>query len=306
MRAQKIGVSFHMTFSLFNVSMLIACSLSAIAQTPASIGYTLPEPLPIAPGQIALLTTTGIAHRTPDKAFVSIPETELDGIRAFLQQQGVNQAAVKLMGFVQSGCAEADLACIPTTHLTVSIPLEIQPDSSPLELVINDRGKDLPGIAVKRVNDAIHILNTCDAVAVFLSVSSGLGPNCQSIITHSNGRVVTIESPAKPGETLVAWAYGLGLPGGPGNGIKLANAPELFYDFHFNSGGKRPPGQVGQKPAYAAPIGSWGLYQMNIVLPQAPEGVSISPCDGKGIRSSATINFIGLNSQDSAGVCLTP
>ena len=50
------------------------------------------------------------------------------------------------------------------------MPLEITVDREAV-LVINDRGKDLAPIPLRIVPDKIHILNSCDAAAIFIGVA---------------------------------------------------------------------------------------------------------------------------------------
>lgn len=276
----------------------------------ARAGYTLPEPLEVAPGQIVMISTRGVTGRTPTSVFVSKPETELDGIRVSITQKKSVPIYVNILGLDQRGCTPDQIGCDPLTSLTIALPFELSPDADSPALVINDRGRDLSPIPLRPVLDRIHILNSCDMVAVFVGVFSQLQEQCSPVITHANGSPVTRQNPAHPGEVLVAWAYGLGVPGGSAvaGGISwrvAQNPPELHFQYRPNAAGMRVIQQPGTRPVFTGLMAPWGLYQTNFAIPELPAGLALSACDGVEIRSNLTITFSGANSQDSARICVT-
>jgi hypothetical protein len=114
-----------------------------------------------------------------------------------------------------------------------------------------------------------HLLNSCDTVASPTSTS------CNDLVTHADGSLVTAGNPAKPSETIVIYAEGLGRTG-PGPLIRTgtaASAPtptiENFpiavsyrkegagFIAYFSTGQLLDPLYSGLTPNFV------GLYQIN-------------------------------------------
>jgi hypothetical protein len=188
---------------------------------------------------------------------VPIPESELDGIRASVRHAGSLPVVVQLLGMRQSGCADnAPASCDPLTGLTLVLPLAMPPIGMTTDLVINDRGRDVRTIPVRTVPDRIHIVSACDEVAVSVG-NDAPGEECGPVVRRPiGGRRVTPQDPARPGETIVVWAYGLGVPGRQveadfGRVTSVLNPPVVRFWFG-------PPdapsilGGPGNAPAFAA------------------------------------------------------
>ena len=157
-----------------------------------------------------------------------------------MKQADYGSVNVNLFGIRQHECPAARPTCDPLTSLTLVMPLEITVDRDAV-LVINDRGKDLAPIPLRIVPDKIHILNSCDTAAIFIGVAQEAQGRCAPILQSRNGRLISRENPARPGDTVVAWAYGIGFSGRraqPPN-FELSNVPnppELFFNFRANAG----------------------------------------------------------------------
>ena len=173
--------------------------------------------------------------------------------------------------------------------------------------------------------DAVHILTACD-VAVG---APGPGqPNltglpCVPLVTHAAGSLVSASSPAKMGETLTAWAFGLGATNPPATTGKIATeAPvtgKIYLNFNYsvNALATKPvpvePDQVPGVPLFAglAP-GYVGLYQVNFTVPAGAQN-GIAPCSAPGtvapggtpVQSNLTVSIGGLYSFDGVGICVT-
>jgi len=135
-------------------------------------------------------------------------------------------------------------------------------------------------------------------------------------VTHADGSPVSIVSPARTGEEIVVYAYGLG---GPQPGVPAGQAPSspvpvggisVGFDWRPNALASRPPTQGGTllDPAFAgfAP-GNVGLYQINVVVPPPPAGTA--PCVSAAspfyyVGSNLTIDIVGDSSFDGAAICV--
>ncbi|SRR5579883_1901978 len=153
-----------------------------------------------------------------------------------------------------------------------------------------------------------------------------------AVVTHGDGTLVSSTSPAAPGETVVAYAFGLGTDSGVTTGAAVSapttNAQfpafnlHVQFDFRPNAPGAPPyvkpfaplPPDTFS-PVYAGlTVGQIGLYQINIKLPDSfPAHL---PCDLPGIPagpnlnppvvSNLTIDIGGVSSFDGAAICVLP
>ncbi len=181
----------------------------------------------------------------------------------------------------------------------------------------------------------MHVLNLCDifpspkVIRVSQPVTTPL-PTCAPFVTHANGDLITADDPAKAGEEVVTWAFGLG-PTSPGARTGAATptpAPTLAhwplivqFDFRPNAGPSRPY----INPLIMAPFvpvaifagltpGQVGLYQINVKIPDTLP--SVAPCTpvvaGNAlnplnvVQSNLTINVSAVASFDGAAICVQP
>ena len=293
---------------------LLASPVWSQGPRPAQAGYSTVEPLELAPAQVVLISTQGIARRSGP---VSVPraETELDGLRASIRVPGLTPIPVDLLGIKQTGCGDnAPSNCDPLTGVTVVMPFVAPSMGTRAELVFNDRGSDLRPIPFRVVPDRIHIVSTCDEVAVSVgrdSPTSACGP---VVRRAADGRLITPSSPARQGETIVVWAYGLGLPGRPietefGRLTPVLNLPSVHFFFGTQDAMVLPM-RPGTPPAFAAAFPPFPLYQVNITIPSLPpgrgEGSGLRPCDGRSVTSNLTIMLTGFSSMDTVQLCVAP
>ena len=294
------------------IPLLFSLSAPVFPQIPLSqAGYSAVEPLEVAPAQVVLISTYGIPGRPGRSGVpvsVSIPEAELDGLRASIRYAGLSPMTVQFLGIRQSGCdSNTAVSCDPLTGLTLVMPLAMPPVGAAAELVISDRGRDVRTIPVRSVPDRIHIVSTCDEVAV--SVGNDVpGEECGPVVRRPMGRRVTPQDPARPGETIVVWAYGLGVPGRQveadfGRITSVLNPPTVRFSFGA-PGAPVLPGP-GTAPAFAAAFPPTPLYQINITLPELPQNLSIPAC-GQAVKSNLTVLLSGLSSMSTVSICVAP
>ena len=171
-----------------------SASFSAEPQSRAC-GVVLPQP-PLAPGMIASVFGQNMADTTRAADSLPLP-TKLGGVR------------VKFNGNV------VPLFYVSPTQINVQIPFELTGFSASVEIE-----KDTPlGTIVSAASPAT--LST-GAPGVFTYSGDGRGPG---LVFHDDFSPVTPESPARPGETLVAFVTGLGKVDQPvENGVPAAFA----------------------------------------------------------------------------------
>ena len=156
-----------------------AASFSSAAQTQAC-GVVLPQP-PVAPGAIASIFGTNLADRTVVADSLPLP-TELGGVR------------VKFNGI------PAPLFFVSPSQVNVQVPFELSGFSASMEVE-----KDTPNGAVISAAAAVGLANGAPGIFTSSGTGEGLGA-----IVHADFSPVTEENPAVRGETLTAFATGLG------------------------------------------------------------------------------------------------
>lgn len=183
---------------------------------------------------------------------------------------------------VMSGTAI--LPC-PMVYSAASVAAAILPSNTPagratVNLTYNGQPTPFP----------VQINVVPSAPGIYTSTSSGLGPG---VFTNVDGIVKTFAVTAKPGDTVVAWATGLGPINGPDNA-----APSTFPNF---------PGVevfVGPQAAtviYAGRTGCCaGVDQINFQVPAGLSGCYLPVA----VRSGGTLsNFVSLAVSSDGGAC---
>lgn len=274
--------------------------------TSAGYGYRLPaNRIVAAPGQILSVSTLGLPSTGVEADFPAIgPEGLPDAVRGLsvtlVQPNRVTR--LRLIGIQQSCGAPA--TCPVVTTFTVTIPYEVDLTRP---AVLEFRGNDTLAATteVKLVSDQIHVMNTCDQIGVFISAASGVpAGTCAPIVAHASGALVSADQPARPGERLVLWAYGLGTvdtsPGGACCG-PVVEQPFTVNLFHSRGEGRPFERWTSMAPLYAGAPAT-GRYQVHFDVPRSiPDG--IAPCSG-GTNVRVTLN--GPTSADHADICVSP
>ena len=299
-------------------ALLLGFSLFGMAQAQTGIGvagfgYRQPaNAITAAPGQFMIVSVLGITTRIPNPIVPPItsgPAPAVQGITVGFAQGPVT-VQVQIWEVQQSPCP-ASGACSPTTTLSMQIPYELNPDSSTQAVLgVKENGAPVTDIVLNPVTDSVHVLNTCDQTGVYLSLAWGLpADSCVPMVMHAQGPLVSGSAPAKPGETLVVWAYGLGAIDHPMPEICCSSVDQLplavqpfNVSLTYADAGRFPLRRLAQVvPNYVGMVGS-GLYQVHFVVPAAPS--DISPCSGES--GNLTVQVSGPNSADAAQLCMQP
>ncbi|MCZ2152723.1 MAG: hypothetical protein LC114_02290 [Bryobacterales bacterium] len=289
------------------------------------IGYEPAIPERVAPGQIISITLPDAEPRIAEPvhaAEIPLPPM-LAGFTVTLYQSASPRqvvAPVLAVTPVAPRCpSSVGRDCGGSVRLDVQIPYELAPDypdgdvGSPFPLneaviVVRKRGIPYPAIPIAPRTDSIHVLTTCDAL------TPGPHPPCRPIVAHADGSLVSESAPAKPGETLVLYAYGLG-PTNPAvatgdaaraSGARPVLAVSLLYEFApFQSADVLATPGMGALPATPSYIGLVegfvGLYQINFVVGQPSAN---TPTCGSLYRPNFVLTVVGSAKTDSAAFCV--
>ena len=278
--------------------------------TVASFGYRTPgRTIIAAPGQFLNVSVFGVTTRFPEAVKpVSGPAglpTEINGVSAEFVQ-GSTVIMLALWALQQTACPAA-ASCSPATTFTFQMPYELDAASrDQATLKIRENKAMVAEVAITPVSDRVHIINTCDETKVSIGVAIDVpAGTCAPIIVHANAQLVTAAHPARPGETLIIWAYGLGTLdrpiadccGGPDPVIPRAVQPvtiALSYSSSDSSSLRRLPALV---PTYA---GGVILSQVHFIVPEAPASLAACSATAGNLR----VLLAGTSSADAADICL--
>lgn len=274
-------------------------------------GYRIPSnTMTAAPGQALLVSIRGI-QPLPQP----LPEAGTSSIITAAVVQGVAAESIPLeiQTVQQTRCAPADTKCEPITSLLAAMPLTLR-DGAVLE--IRENGAVVSAVKLRRVEDAIHLINSCDELRPAFEQDAATPPSpstgpCTTPVGSRRGPVGSKDTPARAGDPLFVWVYGLGAVNGPFP-VSRPPEPELFprvaqpITINFTFAGDTPLAErhvTGVTPTYAALTGSYGLYQVNFELPPVPP--TTPECSQAG-DFNVTITVVGTDSADSARICVAP
>ena len=320
--------------------LLSSLGFAQTANTVIGMGYSSPVPITVAPGQILNLFVQGIGGSLTQRvAATSLPlPTSLADISVQLLQSAAPQSvavpllAVRSVSTCLNGTSLGSATCGEYTVVTVQVPYELVPNCQAVtqvcpssatpfiniaQLIVSDAGVSGNAIALNPLVDQIHIANLCD-----IDTSAPLACGSAPVITHADGSLISVSSPAIPGEEIVIYALGLGAtnPAVPTGQVTPSPAPlainlnKVNFEYGANEGPSKgvplsltvcstiPTCPFIPRFAGLTPT-SVGLYQINFVIPQSAQG--IVAC-GPGITSNLTLTIVGLTSFDGAGICVAP
>jgi uncharacterized protein (TIGR03437 family) len=306
-------------FVLRAVGLLAPLLLSFVATaqtgvTVAGFGYRTPDDVvTAAPGQVMVVSVYGAVARIAEPIF---PVATVDGLPTTVGGfsvdfvQGLLTVQLAIRALQQTPCP-ASGTCSPATSLTIQIPFELNPDSiTRATLRFKEADKVFATAQLNGVTDSVHILNTCDQTGVYLSIAVGTPPSvCTSMVMHARGPLVSSSAPAVPGETLVAWAYGLGAPAHPQTEPCCASPDQIPPTAHpvnvslsYTDATGYPQRRLAEMPAsWAGMVGS-GLYQVQFVVPPSPPDLGRCGVGTGNVR----VLVSGPTSADSAVICAQP
>jgi uncharacterized protein (TIGR03437 family) len=331
-------------------SILLCLPIGAQTASIVHVGYQASRPVSVAPGQVVHLELHGLRttfDTTPVAQSIPLP-VSFNGLSVSLQQSNAPPEMLPLLRLdTVSSCNSSappvlfgplnTVACTAsdtTYDLWVQIPFDLTPTTPGLDqqtcftpgcvvpgatdavlTVTETSGTDL-SLRILPVVDQIHILNSCtdnigtvglEGASVYASYA------CVAAITHSNNSWVTAANPARPGEELIAYAFGMGALGStlfnPTGGIPAGGLP-ITRTFTISFPGIAS--QTGTRPDYVGVVGgNPGLYQINFHVPAVP--ATLAPCTappGPSLLSTLPFNFtmtlVGTASMDQASFCVQP
>jgi len=295
----------------------------ALPQTTSAIvgaGYAPTTPITVAPGQIITVFVTGFATPADQIAASTVPlPRKLGGISATLVPTapaisvpilGISSVNTCLLQVPTPG-----LSCGTVTGVTVQIPFEIVVDWGNIEtpptvtyLTISDDSGHSASVRLLPLPDQIHVVVKGNVILA------------NGVVTHADGTVIDAAHPARSGEVVVMYAYGLGkttptvITGAASPSVAVSEQGfQLNFDYRPNampSPGKTVFGSsAGPVPLFAGLTpGFVGLYQINFAIPAAPAGLpscSELPGLGRPILSNLTVTLVGATSFDGAGICVS-
>lgn len=272
-----------------------------------SVGYTAPV-FNVAPGQIVTLFTPPLS--VPDAVADQVPlPTSLSGVSVSVRvpgsgfdSTGYPSSLPILRVYSSTACQWLSAAPCPNTQITVEIPTEgvcaqlHQPCSTPYRdipptLILNVKANGLtgPDQPVSVGTDVPHLLSSCD------SIFGPPGKDCHPLVTHADGSLVALTSPAAVGETITIYAVGLndrpeapiyrktGYPVDSPIAIDPALSQVKFsYRLEPSPGAQfsiYAPVDHFVSPQWAGlTAGYVGLFQINVTIPPVLPGTA--PCQG--------------------------
>jgi uncharacterized protein (TIGR03437 family) len=313
--------------------LLLVGVFPALAQTSVNMvgaNYSAPAAFEVAPGQVVTLYFKGVQLangllRIARATTADLPTT-LAGLSAVIQQ-GTQSLSVPLFAVAQDNqCGDVQPmhpGCV-LTAVRMQIPFELglTPASDgavPMaRLVIMADGESSDPFLLQPVSVSSHVVTTCDLDST-VKVQS-----CDRVAFHSDGIRVDAAAPAKPGEVITVYAFGLGqtypsVPTGKpspvaadvgGSGVlrvwtTIRNEPlnaSPTAPRYYSVEAMTHPNGANLRFAGLAP-GFVGLYQINIEVPSSFQ--PIMPC-GADIRANAVMLVNTKQGSEVVPFCVQP
>ena len=285
-------------------------------------GYAAPGPVEAAPGQVMTLFFRGVGPaldgfpRAGEAASTPLPYA-LGGLSVWLEQlPRPTLIAVPLLSVRQHNeCEEASgrPACL-LTAVRVQIPTEMTAVFAKITLEAD--GEPSRTFLLRPFRDNAHLLTTCD-----LDGDTNPASACGRVAFHNDGELVSPDNPARRGETLVLYAYGMGPTNpAPASGTPSPTGAEVIESVRrqvavrfapFRNADPSTPRYpddepegiegaiafVGLTPGYV------GLYQINVPVPPSLE-IPIA-CGGDTI-SNVLAKVSTSRGVESLPLCVEP
>lgn len=291
-------------------------------RTPVAVargGYAAEAPeIVSAPGQLFTLSLYGLDYfngATEGLKGLPLPKS-LNGLSVTIQQ-GNESFVAPLLGISQRRCPPSPQPCATLTQLSVQIPYELRVNDGSAEaaellsyIIVQENGVNRGSTSLRLVKDSVHLANTCDSV---FAVETGTIGNCRTVVVHGDGSYVTLQAPAKGGEYLTMYAFGLGkvfgeIRSGDGTPSTALYAPVGKFVVTARVGSNLAPQRgspddesiasyVGLAPGFV------GLYQVNFRVPVLPAGTQ-SCRPGGPLESNLTVTLSGEFSFAGTGICV--
>ena len=196
-----------------------------LAQSPPPIpvgtSYT-PAAVIAAPGQLITLIVEGITNRPPPTVATGgqdLPNSLAGIMVSYFVFDGTPVPILQVLPYYGGCNASMFTICSQLGAVTIQVPFEAQCELCsnggvpPQSVTLAQDGVGGRRMVALTLPDQVHILTTCDTFVNSIAtgtISSTTGLPCPSVVTHPDGSPVTADSPAEPGEEVVAYAVGLG------------------------------------------------------------------------------------------------
>ena len=290
----------------------LVCHAQAVA---IGAGYAAPRPIDAAPGQVITLFVRipGKTVSGPVTAQPPLP-TMFAGFSVLLRQSFPSDpmsVPIQAEADSQSCSALVPTQCDVVSMVTVQIPFQLTPNiprtrlpQNFARLDISYSGNTATSLILNPVTDRIHVVNTCDVL-----VNSPQN-NCVSQVAHPDGTVVSLEQPARVGETLTMSLVGLGQPdqtvatgaASPQPAVPVSEVL-LSFDPRVNASPGMPVPDSAQPASAQLLPGAVGIYQVTFTVPALPDG---TPACGDSIQSNLAVSVGRVTSYDGVAICVAP
>lgn len=285
-------------------------------------GYAAPAPVEVAPGQIVTLFFRGIPAAADGSLRVaraqSLPVPEMLAGLAVEIDQLPRTTPYRLPVLAVMQVNECEVVtfrpiCL-LTAIRIQIPMELTPAVAKLFVVVDgERGRNT---LLRPVRENSHVLSACD-----ITWDTNPGSTCNRLAFHADGKAVSEVWPARRGETLVVYAYGLGpveprvatgevSPAGAVVGEPVSRVLRVTFRVFRNANGSLPRYfDTEAPPADAAPEfagltpGQIGLYQMNV---KVPESLEIPIACGGDTKSNVLAKVFTSQGVENLAFCVEP
>lgn len=303
------------------LTLLLTLDVSGQNTQPASgslagAGYRNTPPfIEATPGQVLIVSLNGAKTRLrgPVAGTPAPPNFIATSVAGFSAQlvQSQGRTSVGLFGVRQSECWVA-APCATVTDVTLQVPFELVATGNGFaELEFKEGDGILARVPIRAVPDKVHIVNACDESLVYYSILGDPEADkraCTAAVTRPHGGgLITPTRPVRSGETLIAFAHGMGdvnpTPSGLSyTGFQPGPTKQPFIIRHAVAGG---PAFWAEAPAAVTLFSPNGNYQVNFVVPPIPDDRPLPACGNLGVYGNVTVTISGTYSSDKFELCVT-
>lgn len=173
-------------------------------------------------------------------------------------------------------------------------------------LELTEGARILANIPIRPVADKVHIVNSCDESHIYYSVFGGEQlTTCTAAVVRPRGGLITPLNPVRPGESLVAFAYGMGdaTPSPTLQEFRPGLTVQPFIMRYSVAGGAA---FWAQAPDGVSLTNSKGDYQIHFTVPPLPSTPPLPACGELGVYGNVRVTVSGTHSSDSFDLCVQP
>lgn len=295
--------------SWLSLTLFFPALFAQSANVVTNVGYSMPRPVAVAPGQVVTLfvRTSLINLDAPAVADQQTLPTTLAGFSVGLNQTfAAQEQPVPIISAAPvTRCAAVNpVVCNSFTALTVQIPFELQPNVQDSQLpatfatlVVYENGIAGDPLPLDPLAARIHVVTSCDSTDV------NVNPPCVPLVLHADGSPVTLQNPAKAQELLTVKLYGVGradtnaLTGAkPATDISVSG---LTLSGDFGKGASELP--VISTVLTADTV---GLYKLSFRAPAIPDGTRACAAGGVTNATNLKLAISRGSSIGTAGICV--